>query len=184
MPPQIRLPEPRDWGTFNVEPFAEYYQRWPEACANVPAQVVETWIYRHWRDFQAWIPLSSQSWEHDLQSLSSDQVMTICHVAAWPETLRYWGDDLFDGRHRRKTWLGRAMLESGTTPAPIIVAQGAGKFRHPRERGRPPLREPYQLIEGHMRLAYLQGMIRRGYPETRSNHDVFVATLPIQQEAR
>lgn len=47
------------------------------------------------------------------------------YPCSWPDTLRYWSDDLSEGSFRRQTWLGREMLETGTTPAPIIVA---GRF--------------------------------------------------------
>jgi hypothetical protein len=108
--------------------------------------------------------------------MSSSEILTIGHVGTWPETLKYWGDDLFEGSSRRATWLGRTMLEMGTTPAPIVVARDAGRYTHPREANA-PFQEPYQLIEGHMRLAYLQSMIRHEHPQLRPYHEVFVATL-------
>ncbi|CAM2161464.1 hypothetical protein PSAC2689_100074 [Paraburkholderia sacchari] len=109
--------------------------------------------------------------------MTSNEILTISHVGSWPETLRFWGDDLFEGMSRRSTWLGRTMLAAGTTPAPMIVARDAGRYGHPREANLPFL-EPYQLIEGHMRLAYLQGMIRHGHPQLLPLHEVIVATLP------
>ena len=171
------IPSPEDWGTFDVEPFKKYFERWPIAYSHVPPLVIETWVHRHWREFQLWQPLRPLEWKYDLQQLSSGEILTIGHVGTWPDTLRYWGDDLFEGPSRRQTWLGREMLETGTTPAPIIVAHNAGGYRHPREDNL-PFQEPYQLIEGHLRLAYLQSMVRHGHPQLRSHHDVFIATLP------
>ncbi len=171
------IPAPRDWGTFTVESFAEYRARWPKKYSNVPDEVIETWIYRHWREFQIWLPLRPLDWKYEFKELSSLEVMTIGHVGDWMETLQYWGDDLFDGTQRKKTWLGKFMLENGTTPSPIIVATDAGGWIHPRERAR-KMNEPLQLIEGHMRLAYLQALIRRSHPTTKSVHRVALATLP------
>jgi hypothetical protein len=171
------IPEPKNWGEVDQEPFETYYERWPAEYAHVPALVVETWIHRHWRDFQMWRHMRPLSWIYELRRMTSDDVMNIRHVDTWPETLRYWGDDLMTGRSRQKTWLGGAMLASGTTPMPIIVAQDAGKYSHPRGH-KPPFQEPYQLIEGHMRLAYLQAMIRHAHTKLQSHHHVFVARLP------
>ncbi len=174
------IPEPKvgtTTGAFDVEPFAEYFKRWPIEYAHVPSLVVETWVYRHWRDFQSWLPLRPLDWVYKLTKMTSKEVLTISHVGTWPETLRYWGDDLFEGHVRRETWLGRTMLDIGTTPAPIIVAHQAGQYGHPRERNEPFL-EPYQLIEGHMRLAYLQAMIRHGHSQLRAHHEVSIAMLP------
>ena len=56
------IPAPRDWGTFDVEPFDQYRVRWPKKYNNVPDVVIETWIHRHWREFQAWLPLRPLDW--------------------------------------------------------------------------------------------------------------------------
>ena len=173
-----RLPAPRNWGTFQVEPFAEYRLRWPKKYSKVPDEVIETWIYRHWREFQAWLPLLPLDWKYEIVSMKSEEILTVGHVGEWMTTLKYWGDDLLDGRQRKITWLGRFMLQQGTTPSPIIVARNAGAWDHPREHAN-PMREPLQLIEGHMRLAYLQALIRRTHPSVQASHKVVIATLPI-----
>ena len=172
-----RIPAPRNWGTFTLEPFGEYRARWPKKYNNVPDEVIETWIYRHWREFQIWLPLRPLDWNYEFKELSSEDVMNIGHVGDWMKTLRYWGDDLIDGSLRKKTWLGKFMLENGTTPSPIIVAKNAGGWIHPLEHAR-KMNEPLQLIEGHMRLAYLQALIGRSHSTTKSVHRVALATLP------
>ena len=172
-----RIPAPRDWGTFSVEPFGEYRIRWPKKYNNVPDAVIESWVYRHWREFQAWLPLRPLEWKYELKGFTSEEVLNVDHVGDWMKTLAYWGDDLLDGPTRKTTWLGKFMLEHGTTPSPIIIAREAGGWRHPREHGR-CMQEPLQLIEGHMRLAYLQALIRRSHSSVQPVHQVVLATLP------
>lgn len=174
---EIQIPEPTGFGTLRVEPFADYFRRWPREYAQVPQLVVETWVHRHWSAFQHWLPLRPLDWKYALRRFSLADVLQIDHVGDWPDKLLAWGDELFEGTQRHKTWLGRFMLETGTTPAPIIVAEGAGRYGHPRELNL-PLREPLQLIEGHARLAYLRAMVRHGHPALQATHQVFVATLP------
>jgi hypothetical protein len=171
-----KIPAPHGHGTFYVESFADYVRRWPECYSQVPETVVETWIYRHWNNFQAWLPLAPLSWEYVVSPLSNEDILRIEHIGNWPETLESWGNDLFDGASRKKTWLGRYMLASGTTPSPIIVARNADAHIHPRERKW--MRAPYQLIEGHMRIAYLQAMIRREYEKLKPTHIMVIATIP------
>ncbi len=175
----MRLPAPRKWGSFDVEPFSSYRQRWPSKYAAVPDTVLENWVHRHWRDFQRWLPLSPLEWQYESRMMTNEEIMSVRHVGDWLKTLDGWGDDLFEGRMRKTTWLGRYLLENGTTPAPIIVASNAGSWAHPREHGHPLMCEPYQLIEGHLRLAYLRGMIRRSHSKLRPSHEVIVATLPL-----
>jgi len=171
------IPKPRNYGSFDVEPFEDYLARLPAEFDAIPDLVIETWIYRHWREFQEWLPLRPLEWEYTLTSMPSAEVLRISHVSDWPKTLRYWGDDLLDGTFRKDTWLGRYMLEHGTAPTPLIVALNAGRWGHPREGGH-AMQEPYQIIEGHMRLAYLQALIRRNYTTVLPNHQVFLAELP------
>jgi hypothetical protein len=174
----VGMPAPHQHGTFRQESFSDYIRRWPPHYSHVLEAVIESWIYRHWNDFQAWLPLKPMSWEYAVTSMSNEQILRIGHIDDWPQTLEYWGDDLFDGKFRSNTWLGRYMLESGTTPTPMIVALNAGSYFHPREHKN--MCTPYQLIEGHMRLAYLKAMIRREHRNLQTTHMVVVATLPIK----
>ncbi len=173
----IEVPKPKNYGSHDVESFDEYQKRLPGEFKAVPKVIVESWIYRHWREFQEWLPLRPLEWKYTLVSMPSAEIMRISHVSDWPGTLQFWGDDLFVGSCRKDTWLGKFMLGHGTTPLPMIVAIDAGHVGHPRERGL-PMKTPYQIIEGHMRLAYLQSMIRRKHETLASTHDVFVAEIP------
>lgn len=177
-----RIPAPHRHGTFDQESFADYMNRWPAHCAQVPETVIETWIHRHWNDFQAWLPLKPQSWEYAVLSLSNEEILLIEHVSDWITTLDYWGNELFDGKTRRDTWLGGYMLDSGTTPAPMIVALNASAHVHPREHKN--MCAPYQLIEGHMRLAYLRAMIRKDHKNLQPLHTVVIATIPASEISR
>ena len=171
------IPAPRNSGTFNVEPFAEYRTRWPKKYSNVPTEVIETWVYRHWEDFQAWLPLRPLEWIYESCHLTSDEVLTVGHVGDWMSTLDHWGDDLFDGPTRKATWLGRFMLDHGTTPSPMIIARGAGAYSHPKARDS-LMHEPLQLVEGHLRLAYLRALIRRSHSTVQPLHSVMLTTFP------
>jgi hypothetical protein len=51
------IPKPKGYGSFEVEPFDAYRARLPAEFNGVPDPVIETWIHRHWSDFQAWLPL-------------------------------------------------------------------------------------------------------------------------------
>lgn len=53
---------------------------------------------------------------------------------------------------------------------------------HPHESGF-AMSEPYQIIEGHRRLAYLQALIRREHPAVKSSHGIFLVELPDNQSS-
>lgn len=70
------------------------------------------------------------------------------------------------------------MLENGTTPAPIIVAKNAHNIKN--HRGREMyMKVPFQLIEGHMRLAYLRGMIKQKHPKLKDEQEVWEMKIPL-----
>lgn len=170
------VPPVKGYGGFDVEQFDEYYARWPKELDNFPRCVVENWVYRHWSDFEnLWLERDIERFEFIRVELTNAEVLEILHVGDWLETLDYWGDELFRNKVRRETWLAKYMLEHGTWPAPIIVATNVMGLEHPR--GLPM--HPNQLIEGHMRLAYLRGMIRHDHPSLRLSHSVWHVSLPI-----
>lgn len=164
-----------------VEPLSSYLSSWPAEYSNVPAIVIETWIYRHWSEFQEWLPLNPLEWQYEPATLSNDEIMTVRHPGQFAKTLEFWGSDLISGQNRKSTRLGKYMLESGTTPVPIIVAKNAGGWAHPRKQEL-LMCEPLQIIEGHMRMAYLQGMIRFNHTSLKASHEVIVVTLPDRFE--
>lgn len=168
----MNIPEVLKYGDFlEQETSDEYYKRFPKELSNVPRCVVENWIYRHWQCFQnnwMWLDLSTCSFEK--KTYTNDEITTIDHVSDWIETIDYWGEELFKDENRQESYLGDFMLKIGTTPAPIIVAKDANNIVHPDGDY---MKTPLQLIEGHMRLAYLRGMIKCKYSQLQSMHEVW-----------
>lgn len=177
----MTVPVVRDFGLPGVESFDQYFSRWPQELRNFPRDVVENWVYRHWHDFDRyWLDRDILRFEFRLIELTNSEVMGIGHFKGWIQTLDYWGDELFRSASRKATWLAKSMLEYGTTPAPIIVAHQASGLHHPMGA---PMHDT-QLIEGHLRLAYLRGMIRHEHPSLREQHDVWTVCLPTSSFCR
>ncbi|OBU24700.1 hypothetical protein [Photobacterium aquimaris] len=172
----------QNYDSQSVESFEDYYQKWPQTLNHIPKEVVETWIYRHWSGFQDWLPLQPECWAYELCEFTNEQIMEIGHVDDWPLQLRSWGRELLQGQYRKTTWLGKYMLEKGTTPTPIIIGQNFGSLAHPVEYDDENMKEPYQLIEGHMRLSYLMGMIMGHHCNLSKKHKVWVATYPLNDD--
>jgi len=169
------VPEVKESGSSGTEAFEEYFARWPRELGNFPRDVVENWVYRHWRDFRRhWIDRDLMRFAFRLVELPNSKVMEIGHIKDWMQTLDYWGDELFRDESRKATWLAKSMLDCGTPPAPIIVATQASGMYHPM--GAPM--HGTQLIEGHLRLAYLRGMIRHNHSSLRDRHEVWALCLP------
>lgn len=176
----IKVPSVRNHGDSNVEPFEIYFQRWPKALSNFPPCVIKNWVHRHWREFSAWLKFDLETFEFKSAQFSNPEIMAIGHFDDWFRTLDYWGDDLFKDELRRSTWLASFMLKYGTSPAPIIVAINADQVKHPLGGF---LKTPSHLIEGHMRLAYLRGMIRHNHPTLKDSHAVWQLYLPVSKSA-
>jgi hypothetical protein len=177
----MKLYGPKNWGSFEVEPFEEYYGRIGNLFPNIPRCVFENWIHRHWRNFEEdWLDLDPQSFQFQSAVIKKHEVMIINHVSDWMRTLDNWGDALFENEERRETWLAKYVLEYGTWPAPIILLENQNTYLHKR-LGK--LAIPIQLIEGHMRLAYIRGLIRHKSHSVSDSHKVWYVKFPYLAHA-
>jgi hypothetical protein len=171
----MQIPAVQGDGSPDRESFEDYYARWPAEFSNFPKCVVENWVYRHWSQFRNnWLERSVKDFVFTSASYGNSHIMQIGHISDWLDTLDYWGDELFQSKQRQDTWLAKYMLANGTSPAPIIVATEASGLEHP---SRFPMKQ-LQLIEGHMRLAYLRAMIRHHHPSLKASHLVWQVSLP------
>ena len=171
---QVKPPPVLGYSSFEREPFAEYIKRWPPALSNFPPNVVEFWVHRHWSDFQDhWLSLDLAALRFEFKRYTNPQVMQIGYFEDRFEALDHWGDALFVNPIRKNSWLGKYMLENGTVPEPPILAIDAHGIVHPRGLKDELMQVPSHLIEGHMRLAYLRGMIRNKYPGLKPDHPIW-----------
>ena len=69
------------------------------------------------------------------------------------------------------------MMKSGTFPVPIIVAHNAGNQLHHKSFNGEFMLEPYHLIEGNRRLAFLRAMIQKGHEKLQEKHKVWLVTF-------
>ena len=174
----MNYPPVRRYGDIDSEEFDDYYARWPNGLSSIPKQIVQDWIHRHWRDFRDhWIDLDPHTWRYQSELFSNTDILTIDHIGTWIPELDAEGAEYVSGAPRSKTRMARYMLQHGTFPVPILVARNSGHIVHPRS-AREPMKEPFQLLEGHCRLACLRGMINSDHAHLAVQHHVWVATIP------
>jgi hypothetical protein len=151
----------------DVEPFGEWWPRVREQLPHVPEDVAEHWVHRNFNDTPyAFLPLDRLRFER--QPWSTDQLNAVRFGS-------HWGNrpDLgkLDGAEERNDPLACMMIEAGTWPAPVLVLDNRDGQK---ETGGEPMSR-WHLIEGHLRLTYLRGLLRRGIANPQ--HDVWVVTL-------
>jgi hypothetical protein len=167
-----------DYGEDEMETFDYYFARWPKSLSSIPKEVIQDWIYRHWPQFnEYWSALRPHTWSYKRVQFSADELLTIENVSPLMLELDAESLEYEQGGVRSETPLADYMFANGTFPMPIIVAENAGHVVHPRGDGE-QMKVPFQLIEGHSRLACIRSMIRSGYPTLQPQHDVWVVTIP------
>lgn len=169
-------PQVTNYGDFNQEKFESYYAKFPNYLKNIPKDVVENWIYRHYDDFIEWIPLNPQNWIYELKDFTNEDILTISHILDWMPELKAEGLEYVSGGKRANHYVGKYMLSHGTTPSPIIVGENIGHLYHPNQKSI-LMKNPYQLIEGHKRLACLLGMINISHHNLNDKHKVWVINI-------
>lgn len=166
------FPKVNNYGDIDVEDFQSYYARFPKELKSIPIDVVENWIYRHWDDFTEWIPLKPQDWKYELKEFSNNEILKISHINDWIPILKAEAVEYVTRGKRVNNYVGQYMLKNGTTPSPIIVGENIGHISYPRMPITCLMKEPYQLIEGHSRLACLLGMISSSHINLKKYHKV------------
>ncbi|TNC79241.1 MAG: hypothetical protein C9356_20125 [Oleiphilus sp.] len=176
---EIVYPRVKEISSLDKEPLSEYLKCLSkDVIDNVPMDVIEQWIYRHSDGgFEEWITLKPHTWSYDLVSFSNDMILDIDHVGSWMDELRNEGREYVTGKPRSELYIGKYMLDEGTFPAPIIVAHQCGDIVHPRMPGEVKMKSPFQLIEGHKRLACLLGMIESCHENLKDEHKVWLVTI-------
>ena len=171
------------YGDMDCESFDAYYERWPSELSAIPKSVVADWIHRHWNCFHKhWIELQPHTWSYNLTQFSYEEILAIDHIGRWIPELDAEGVEYVGNTPRSKTRLATHMLTNGTFPVSIIVAKNSGHIVQPRSGG-VHMKEPYQLIEGHSRLACIRGMINANHPSLQKLHNVWVVTIPTTFKA-
>lgn len=161
----------------NLMPFDDYLRLWPSKYADFPKCLLESWVHRHWTQFKVlWYPLGVLEWRYEKRTFDADQLMEIGACTKIMCSLDHWGKELFKSKQRRETWVAKYMLQHGKAPVPLLVLEGEKKIANPQcPRGEKSVTR-YQLIEGHMRTAYLRAMIKENYATLSAAHEVWVAT--------
>ena len=170
----FKLLEPKEIALYTKEPFDEVLPRLQKQLPNFPKCVLEQWVYRHFNDFcnDYWW-LGFDGFEFELEFWSSEKIYSEVKSNIL-DTQDFWGDELFVRKNKLRltTWLAQYFAENKTWPTPIIVLKNNLSLTRPNGQA---LAEPFHLLEGHMRLAYLRGAFRNKIEGMPKEHPIWVA---------
>jgi len=156
----------------NRELFAEWYPRVKEQLANVPADVAEHWLHRHWGHSPFYfLPLETMRFSQ--VQWSRRELDEVRFTERWGNTPN-WHDALVAAPEKHGgNWLFRHMASAGTWPAPIIVLDNAWGLVDPMFASPLPR---LVLVEGHRRLEYIRAFFTMG--KAMPQHSVWLAQVP------
>lgn len=165
--------KPLNEGSFEKEPFDEWWGRHRRALSHLHPQIVEQWVHRHWHHSPfAFLPLESLSWEE--RAMFGDDILN----AVWREHARELHPE-FDygvfqnaGGEKLPT---AAALDRGTWDYPIIALSVPSGWKSV-DAERPDVR--LVLVEGHQRTRYLNALHVLG-KAPQEKHRVFVISSPM-----
>jgi hypothetical protein len=166
---------------YDKEPFSIWWERNKTQLQNLPKDVCEQWIYRHWEETEyKFIPLESLSCQ--LDEWNTDRIVQ--SIGIWDEALivdegHTYCSPIFDKeevfleseREPRYT-----LDKTGTWNIPIVVLHsedGFITFRGKRQDIH------YWLIEGHKRIRYLN--VLRYFHQNNQIHRIYILSLSNQK---
>lgn len=168
----LRL-KPRGYGDLGVEEFEDFYSRVAGVVPNVPVEILNDWIYRHYDDAVrvfGWLELTQLQFQK--QEWTTHQIVSqvrACNeklVENWKVAYRDGGRA---GQPFRQSKLGKFMRVQGTWPlAPLIMPNPITPDNFGSQW---PL-----LVEGHHRLAYLRALYESQEETLLSHHWVWLVS--------
>lgn len=169
---------PHRYGDHHVEPLQSYVERIRPLLPNYPDDVLEQWLYRHWhcvRETWSWLGLHALSFVKVIWPASQiySQVKS-----GNQEAIDGWSQQFRREHILRESYVGKFMLQHRTWPVPPIVVRNDHGLTMPHGL---KLGEPYNLLEGHHRLAYLRSMYEYGSLNPCHVHPLWVATVDPTQ---
>ncbi|MBD0785806.1 hypothetical protein HUO09_05595 [Vibrio sp. Y2-5] len=173
----MEIPKRNDPSDFECEPFEDYFARFPQELNHIPEDVVKNWMWYHNEQVVEFSQLYDfTKWKFSLEDFDNDKIMEIQHFEYDLKLLDGKGQEFLKGCLNEHD-TAKFMFENGTSPCPMIVTKDAGNhIHHQREEGNLML-EPYHLIEGNRRLAYLRAMIGKPFPRLKESHKVWVVEI-------
>ena len=162
----------------NREPFTVWYPRVKAHLSNVPADVAEHWIHRHWGQSPFdYLPLEAMHFTE--MQWTQEELAEVRFSHLWGNTSA-WHDGLVkDPEDLGSNWLFHHMASTGTWPAAIIVLDNAQGLIEPMFNLPLPR---LVLVEGHRRLEYIRALSSMG--KARMRHAVWLAKIPGAVVAR
>lgn len=162
---------------YKEEPFEDYYARWPSELSHIPKGVVKMWFWYHndqTVDFSKHYDFTK--WTFQLQNFTNEKILEIKHFDYEMKLLDGKGEVFLKGRLQGYDTADH-MLENGTFPYPIIVAENADKHFHHITEIKERMLPSCHLIERNRRFAYIRALIRHNMSQLIEEHDVWVVTI-------
>lgn len=159
-------PGPHSYEVFGQreESLENYKMRISGLGLNVPDDVVEQWLYRHYEH------IDDHYFSLGIENMGFKR-------ESWDNNRIYFNINTFDGEqlggmghnvYEEESWLNNFMLKYRTWPKPIIVLEN-NKF--------PFWGTPYHLLEGNQRLDYLREIYQEERDTLRNQHEIWVVKL-------
>ena len=162
------------------ESFENYFSRMPRSLSHVPEDLVQSWFWHH--NEQA-IELSGfydfTKWQFRLEQFSNEKIMDVRHYDYYLSKLDDKGSEFLKGLMKGYD-TADYMIEHGTFPCAILVAENSGHCVHHQSIDDEMMLEPFHLIEGNRRLGFLRALIGVAHPKLQQSHDVWVADIDDQ----
>jgi hypothetical protein len=157
-----------DWRVVEDElAYAERMRSGP--LASWPHEVLVEWLHRHANDMEVYCFLGFERLRFERVTWPADRIPGA--AAFRDETFcRNFQNVEERAAYNRHDWLAHYMLREGTWNTPIVLLDST-TVAHAAHSAR--LKTPFHLLEGHRRLAFLEGLRRLG--KARPKHIIWLA---------
>ncbi|MCP3777050.1 hypothetical protein J2W97_001230 [Paenibacillus jamilae] len=147
-----------------AESLESYIKKVSDLGLNIPTDVIEQWIYRHYEYIDArYISLGIEKMKFEREIWDSNKVYSKINTFEF-DKLGGMGHNVYE----EENWLISFMLKNRTWPKPIIVLEN-NTF--------PSWGTPYHLLEGHQRLDFFREIYQEERDTLKDQHEIWVVKL-------
>lgn len=160
-------------GSFDKEPFEDWWNRNGARLANLHPQIAEQWVYKHWSlALFKFLELDRLAWS--VHQLSTLDYLKNVHLEFGGPCVAEHDYHVFEGAFRgRKTATAENWCDGTWTFPPLVLSTPEGIIGHEGEF--PTVR--MVVVEGSLRYRYLSCLHERG--EDTGPHDFYLLESPL-----
>lgn len=153
------------------EMFDDYFKRIHKLLPSWPEEIIKEWLFRENSCIEKYFFLGFDRFEFDLVEWENEEILSKVESSAM-KSVDNMGAQFFE--HPTETYLKKYIKVNKTWPSPIIILENINEIK---KNSWNEIRNPFHLLEGHLRLGYIRFLIKNHPEKLNKKHLLYIAKI-------